>query len=471
MTERHSDVLIIGGGGAGTAAAIAAAATGCSVTVLEAGPRPGGSTALSAGVFYAAGTSTQQEAGIDDDADRMFHYYMTLNQWNLEPGLIRTFCAESAPTLEWLKTLGVAYPPELLYLSGVDDVARGHQTPGGGQALFERLHGAAAAYGAEFHCGVRVEGLLTDGRRVVGARAQGADIHAGAVVLASGGLGDNRVLLERYYPAAAMHAERWSYYFGADTNHGDGHAMATAIGAAIVGRDRGLLTATPGLSRDVSNFFPSWMIIVNAEGRRFMSENAPYAVNADLMRLQTGSRCYGIFDEAARLGAGNRHPLHDKMGVGDYPFTTGRIAQEVERGLILSADSLVELAARLDIRPKALANTVAAYNADAAIGRDRRFEKPGPLQPILQPPFYAVEIRPASYGMTAAGVRVDAAARVFDEDEALIEGLFAAGEVAGGVFGDRYVGGGNSISNALIFGRIAGIGAAAEATAGRISAD
>lgn len=457
------DVIVIGGGGAGTAAAIAASDAGAAVMVLEAGQRPGGSTALSAGVFYAAGTSTQREAGIDDSAERMFRYYMTLNQWNLEPSLIRTFCEQSAPTLEWLKGLGVRYPAELLYLSGVDDTPRGHQTPGGGLALFETLHGAAASRGAEFHCNVRVEDLLVDQGQIVGVRAQGAELRAPSVVLASGGIGRNRALLERYYPAAAMHGERWSYYFGAATNNGDGHEMAIRIGAAITGRDRGLLTATPGLSREVSNFFPPWMVLVNAEGRRFMSEDAPYAVNADLMRLQTGSRCFGIFDEAARIGAGTHHPLHDKMGVGDYPFTTDRILHHVEQGLIMRADTLAGLADMLGIRPRALVNMLAAYNADADAGHDSRFEKAPPFPPIVTPPFYGVEIRPASYGMTAAGVRVDAATHVYTDDEEPIAGLFAAGEVAGGIFGDRYVGGGNSISNALIFGRIAGAAAAAHA--------
>lgn len=209
------------------------------------------------------------------------------------------------------------------------------------------------------------------------------------------------------------------------------------------------------------------MVFVNVEGRRFMSEDAPYAVNTDLMRLQTGSRCFGIFDEAARASAGNHHPLHDKMGVGDYQFSSDRIQESVERGLILRADSLEELALLCGVRPLALANTLAAYNVDAETGRDARFEKNGPFPPIAQPPFYGVEIRPASYGMTAAGVRVDPSARVYNDDEAVIPGLFAAGEVAGGVFGDRYVGGGNSISNALIFGRIAGASAAAFVRDGR----
>lgn len=463
-TERFCDVLVVGGGGAGMAAAIEAADAGASVVVLEAGPKPGGSTALSAGVFYAAGTSTQRDADIEDSPERLFHHYMTLNQWNLEPWLVRRFCELAAPTLEWLKTLGVPYPASELYQSGVDDVARGHQTPGGGADLFARLYGAAGARGVETHCAIRVESLIVEEGAVVGVQAHGAAMRAGGVVLATGGIGDDRELLAEYYPAAAVHEPRWSFYFGCTTVRGDGHRMARAIGAAIVGRDRGLLSATPGLSHEPSPYFPTWMIMVNVEGRRFMDETAPYAVSGDLIRLQIGSRCFGIFDEAARASAGSRNALFEKMGgLGDYAFRSDRILQEVERHRILTGATLPELAERLGIRPGALVATVEAYNEDAHTGQDQRFEKPGPLAPVAVPPFYGVEIRAASYGMTAAGIRIDPEARAYSLDERVIPGLFAAGEASGGVFGDRYVAGGNAISNSIIFGRIAGRNAAARA--------
>jgi fumarate reductase flavoprotein subunit len=82
---------------------------------------------------------------------------------------------------------------------------------------------------------------------------------------------------------------------------------------------------------------------------------------------------------------------------------------------------------------------------------------------IMHAPFYAVEVRPAQYGITGAGLRIDPDAQVWSVDETRIPGLYAAGESSGGVFGDRYVGGGNSIGNAIIFGRIAGRNAAAHA--------
>jgi fumarate reductase flavoprotein subunit len=467
---RFCDVLVVGGGGSGMAAAIAAADAGASVIVLEAGKKAGGSTALSAGVFYAAGTSVQRAAGIEDDADRMFHYYMTLNQWTLEPWLIRRFCDQSAPVLEWLIGLGVEYPPELLYLSGVDDTPRGHQTPGGGMVLFERLLGAADARGVQVHCDVRVDELLVEDGKVVGVVAQGAEMRAGAVIVTTGGLGSNWGLMEEYYPKAIVHGPEHSFFFGAQTVRGDGHIMGRNIGAAIVGKNRGSLNITPGFSRDVAAFFPSWLVMVNAEGRRFMDETIAYAVSGDFVYMQTGHRCFGIFDEAARLAAGNRHPLFDRVGVGDYAFSSDRLLQEAQNGKVKVADSLEELAALTGIHAAALVGTADAYNEDVALGEDRRFGKKGTLMPISTGPFYAVEILPSSWGNTGAGLRVDPDGHVISTSERIIEGLYAGGEATGGIFGDRYIGGGNAIAHAIIFGKIAGESAAQYVKSTRMTA-
>jgi fumarate reductase flavoprotein subunit len=460
---RDCDVLVVGAGGAGMAAAIEAADRGASVTVLEAGQRPGGSTALSGGVFYAACTSVQRAAGVEDDVERMYLYYMTFNRWNLEPWLIRRFCEESAPTLEWLISLGVDYPVEGLYISGVDDVPRGHHSHGSGVEFFERLLGAASARGVAIHCGVRVESLIEEDGRVAGIRAQGAAMRAGAVVLATGGYGANRALLAELNPHVAAQDARWSFYFGSETSRGDGIAMGRAVGGEVVGAGRLLVNASPGFSRDVADFHPPWLVFVNRDGQRFMDETAPYAIAGHRIEDQPGGLCFAIFDEPTRAASPSRHPFADKLGVGDYAYAGDRLAEEAAKGRVLVADTLAALAAKAGIDPAGLAGTVAAYNADVHSGGDRRFFKQGPLATIATPPFYAAEVHAASFGATSAGLRIDPDAHVLGRDGRPIPGLFAAGETAGGVLGERYVGGGNYIANAIIFGRIAGGNAAATA--------
>jgi fumarate reductase flavoprotein subunit len=460
---RDCDVLVVGGGGAGTAAAIEAADRGASVIVLEAGRRPGGSTALSGGVFYAAGTSIQRAAGVEDDVERMYRYYMTFNRWNLEPWLIRRFCEESAPTLEWLIALGVDYPVGGLYISGMDDTPRGHHSHGSGSEFFERLLGAASARGVEVHCGVRVESLIEEGGRIAGVRAQGGEMRAGAVVLATGGYGANRALLAEFNPHVAAQDERWSFYFGSKTSRGDGILMGRAVGGQVTGQGRLLVNASPGFSRDVADFHPPWLVFVNRDGERFMDETAPYAIAGHRIEDQPDGYCFAIFDEPTRAASPSRHPFADKLGVGDYPYAGDRLLAEAKKGRVLIAGTLDDLAEKAGIDPVTLAGTVAAYNEDVRAGADRRFLKQGPLSTIETPPLYAAEVRAASFGATSAGLRIDPDARVLGADTRPIPGLFAAGETAGGVLGERYAGGGNYISAAIIFGRIAGRGATAVA--------
>jgi fumarate reductase flavoprotein subunit len=453
------DVIVLGGGGAGLAAAAEAGSQGASVLLLEAADELGGSTRMSAGVFYAAGTSVQRAAGVIDSVERMFTYYMALNQWFVEPALAERFCAESAPTLEWLIKLGVEYPWEGLYRSGVDDIPRGHQCTGGGAALVRTLAARAAETGAEIRCGVRVTELAAESGTVHGVRVDGSVIRAGAVVIATGGFGADAALLREYFPAALAHGPRWTNYFGSPTSRGDGIAMTRELGAEVVGKGFGMLNWTAGFSDEPADFCPSWIVFVNLDGHRFMAENAPYAVAGDLIEAQRESRCFAIMDDAARAGSVDANARRDQLGVGEYTWGAETIKRQYEAGRVLRADTLAGLAVLAGIEPTALQNTVAEYNSDARDGHDRRYLKAGELREVTSGPFYGVEVRASTFGNTFPGLRIDVDGRVYNTTGAVIPGLFAAGEAAGGVMGPRYVGGGNSISNAIIFGRLAGAAA------------
>ena len=268
-------------------------------------------------------------------------------------------------------------------------------------------------------------------------------------------------MIRKFFPSAAKFGPKQSVYFGADTVRGDAIRLVADIDVAVVGLDRGCITLSPSFSREGSNFFPPWIVTVNLEGRRFMSETAPYAVSAELVRSQTESRCFAILDEATRVQAPNLDPFSQRVVDGtNYLFSAERIKRETKLGNIHVADTLQDLAAGLGIHVGGLLNSVAIYNEDVALGADKRFEKKGLLLPISTPPFYAIEIIPSSWAMTGAGPRIDPDARVYSNSEIPIAGLYAAGEAAGGTVGSRYIGGGNGIANAIIFGKIAGESAA-----------
>jgi fumarate reductase flavoprotein subunit len=162
------------------------------VLIIEAADRAGGSTALSGGVFYAAGTAVQRARGIDGDTpDAMFQYYMTLNQYKLEPALVRRLCDEAPAALEWLTELGVEFPESNLYVAGVDKIARGHRAAGMGLEIATVLEGACNRSGVDLVTRTRVRELCLENGRVVGVRVDGEELRTNAVVIATGGFGNN----------------------------------------------------------------------------------------------------------------------------------------------------------------------------------------------------------------------------------------------------------------------------------------
>ena len=444
------DVIVIGSGAAGLAAAVSAAEAGASVLLMEADAKCGGSSRLSGGHFYAAGTSLQRAAGVIDDADAMFEHYMTLNQFLVEPSVVRRFCDLSAPSFEWLRAMGVNFPLTGLYRSGVGSVPRGHQPEGAGAAVVEVLEGRASSLHIEqvFNC--RASALLHNPNGVItGVRTKDGDVTAPTVIVASGGFGANPEMLKQYYPDAAAQGD-WSWYIGSPMAQGDALTLGKAVGAAIDGHNRGLLLATPGFSKDLEVALPSWLILVNSHGRRFTNETVSYTVLAGLMKHQRGP-IYAIFDEQARAAA-KRSPQFNAYWVNDV------LARKAEDGTIQRAPSLEALAQRVGMPPTTLVGTVDRYNRDCDAGQDTAFFKTSnaPLPALRAPPFYAVEVRPAIICWTGCGLRVDANLRVLNEQEQAIPGLYAAGEAVGSLHGDRYIGGGGSFGPCITFGRLAG---------------
>ena len=458
--RRDFDVVVLGAGGAGLAAAVSAAERGARVMVIEAGKRPGGSTVLSTGVFYAAGTSVQRARGIEDTPDAMFHYCMTLNQYRADASLIRTLCDEGASGIDWLMNMGVGYRPEDLYMSGVDTVARGHRATEHGSSIIAALDQAASTRGVEMTVQTRVRQLRLDEHgRIDGILVEGETVTAGGVVVATGGFGRNREMLARYLPDAAVQGDLM-YFIGGEHSRGDGIAIGLEAGASLAGHNTGLIEITAGFTRDSESYLPPWLLFVNRDGRRFVRESAAYAVMAGVVQRQLGGEAIAIFDEAARLSSKvitTYKPLFQN-------WVPDRLDEFTKQGKLEKADTIEQLADLVGVRLDTLQTTIDVYNRDCDAGRDSMFFKDSAhLKPVRTPPFYGTRVRPAIVMATGTGLRIDRHARVLNEADRPITGLYAAGEASGGVITERYIGGGASIANNIVYGRIAGRNAAEHA--------
>lgn len=459
MSVTDYDVIVIGTGAAGLSAAALAVENGASVLMVEAADRTGGSSALSGGVFYAAGTSLQREAGIaDDTTEAMYQYYMTLNQYKLEASLVRTLCEQSTEAFEWLRDIGVGFTTSNLYASGVDKMRRGHRASGDGAGIVEALEGFLSGKAVDTVLETRVESLLVERGRVAGIVADGQPVRSNAVILATGGFGANPEMLAQLYPDAARYGDL-HWYIGAPTCRGDGIKLAQQVEGQVSQHNRGLLLITPGFAKDLESYLPGWLMMVNREGRRFVDETIEYSVLAAVLDEQPGQDCYAIFDEASRLASRTTRYRPAPS------WTAERLAEHVEAGTLVRGATLAELADKLGLPAKRLATTAERYTEFNRTGVDGDFFKPADmLRPVAEGPFYAAHIRPGIICWTGTGIRIDTRARVLDAADLPVPGLYAAGETTGGMFGQCYAAGGASIGNAVIFGRIAGRGAALEKT-------
>jgi fumarate reductase flavoprotein subunit len=393
----------------------------------------------------------------------MFKYYMILNQYKLNAGLIRRLCDESPIALEWLISLGVNFAPENLYPAGLDGSRRGHRATDMGQGIVEVLDAHTHAHPSiDVALGSRVERLLLSEAGCAGVVANGDEVTAPAVVVTTGGFGANPEMVVRYLPDTAVYGD-WLWYVGSPYCRGDGLTMGVDAGAEVIGLNSVTPILTPGFSRDFEPYIPGWFMLVGHDGQRFADETVEYSVSGALVRDLPGGECFAIFDEAARLGT------YAKKSKGGASHSTpswdaDRLEAMAGQGRVHRSDALETLAQAVGINPIRLSATVETYNRDCDDCVDRAFFKdPSLMQPVRESPFYAVRIRPAVIGITGAGLRVDPEVRVLGESGRPLEGLYAAGETVGGVLGRCYIGGGGSLLNAFAFGRVAGMNAARHA--------
>jgi len=460
--EVDVDVVVIGSGAAGLCAALAAREAGAAqVLVAEAEGVIGGSSRLSGGLIMGAGTRYQRALGIEDDADALFHDYLTVNRWNVDAGVVRRLADLAGPTVDWLGDLGVEFAGQLVF-GGDERVPRVHVPVGRGAGVVEVLTRHVREAGVDVALGRRVDRLLVEDGAVVGVAVADDEIRAGAVVIASGGFANSPELLRQHFPSAAGTGNAW--YIGADGARGDALRLAEQVDAQMIGHDRGLRLLHTGFAKIYEAYLPGWLMLVNQSGHRFCDETAPYGMMDFLVREQ-GDRVFALLDhavlEATALGSARYKQLIPGAKNRSPHWNLDVIEQMVAEGRVIRADTLEEVAERLGLPTRSVSGAVRRYNTHVATGRDADFAKDAKfLEPLSTPPFYGVEMRPSTVCFTAYGLRIDSQARVLDNAGQAIPGLFAAGECTGGVVGAQYVGSGNSYANCTVFGRIAGLAAA-----------
>ena len=462
MHEFDIDVLVVGSGAAGLCAALEASSNpDRSVVLVESEGTIGGASAWSTGIVMGAGTRFQKAEGIDDTAEELAREYQSLNNWEILPAIANVLAYESASTIEWLVDLGANCTG--IIFAGDERVPRAHVFKGLGAHIIDVLYGELRRRkNVEVILKAKVTSLLDDGNgRIIGAVAGGDEIYSRATILATGGFGANRDLIREYFPRADA-AGDWLWYVGPPSSRGDGLVLAREAGAEIAGHDHGVLRLRANFTHENEGaYLPGWMVVINSQGRRFMDEMSPYNVAEAVTSQQTGP-VYALWDEKTKSEAQpGTTAQHRKVNFPEgHPwedFVEPVIDDMVEQGKVIVAETIADLAEKLGVPLRALEGTLATYNQDCRDGRDRFFDKQAPVfKTVENGPFYATELRLWHMPVTAVGPQIDADARVLDADWRPIPGLYAAGEVAGGVIGKHYVGSGNSYANALVYGRVAG---------------
>nr|WP_087574944.1 FAD-dependent tricarballylate dehydrogenase TcuA [Sphingomonas sp. CDS-1] len=479
------NVLVVGAGNAALCAAIAAAETGAQVTVLERAPEVarGGNSAFTGGAFrtvyegvediaHLVPDLTEQERDSSDfgryDAEKFYLDLCELSGYRADPLLIDILVQQSLPTLSWMRDQGVrflpAYGRQSFKVDGRNIFWGGLtvETAGGGVGLVDALFRRAEALGVTIRYDHKVEHLIGNRHGVEGVIVNGEALHADAVVLAAGGYHANaewRVrTLGQGWDLAKVRGSRY--------NTGNVIQAAFAIGARSHGNWSGCHSVffdagaedfgNIAMLNQQKNYF-TLGIVVNRNGERFFDEGSDF-------RNYTYSKMGAAI---LRQPGGTGWQLFDAQSIPILPDE-----YRVPRAARFESDTLEGLAAKLEgIDRDAMLRTIAEFNAavdedvpfnpavkDGRGTRGLAINKSNWARALREPPFVAYEVT-CGITLTFGGLAIDEQARVQSEEGEAIAGLYAAGELVGGLYYDRYPGGAGLTSGA-VFGRIAGAHAA-----------
>ncbi len=418
----HCDVAVLGAGGAGLAAAVSAAARGLRVIVFEKARAIGGDTLISGGFFNAAGANAKQDSPRDHAQE-----IVQAGQGKGDQEVAEAFTEHAFETLKWLQGLGMMFDdvPQQIFGSGRPRAYRPHRPRGTG--YIQTLSEACLKSGAVIRLGCSAVQLYQDSEtgRILGVQLlsdQGffSVRTTRGIVLATGGFGANSEMVRRYAPA----------YSGLKHDSqpgaiGDGHRMAEQVGADLVNMP--FIEVVPGGTGERASvvrldYFPQQMVMVNARGERFVDEMSSRKSIADAILAQPNARAFTIVgsETVKQFDILEQKHLHQAR-------FAGTVFREPDVGA---------LAKKLGVPAGSLAQALVQSGKQ------------------IQPPFWAQRIEMHIH-VTLGGVRINRKAQCLDKSGQVIPGLFAAGEVVGNLHGTVRLGG-NGVSSAVVFGRIAG---------------
>ena len=490
-----ADIVIVGAGGAGMTAAITAAEAGRSVVIVESQAMVGGNSVRATGGMNAADTPNQDEnefteaAGVEKTlqtaaSEWADHEVITAlaatvaEQWAEyqanpvgyfdsaelmeldtligghginDPALVETLCTNSADAIAWLGEQGIGLTS--VGAAGGASVKRIHRPLDDeglvisvGSYIIPRLQSKCEELGVEILLNTTANKILTDADgAAVGIEATDKDgatvtVNAKAVVLASGGFGANLDMVTEYKPE--LEGFMTTNAAGAQ---GQGIDMAVAIGAGTVDMDQ--IQIHPTVEYNSSHLITEGLrgdgaILVNTEGKRFIDEVATRDVVSAAEIAQPGSFSWLIIDQ-------------------DMVDVSSVIQGYIENGYTFSGETYEELAEAIELDPAVFAETMNNWNAAVAAGVDEEFGRTSFVDPLDTAPFYAIKVT-AGIHHTMGGLTINPQTQVLAGDGTVIDGLYAAGEVTGGVHGGKRLGG-TAVADFVVFGRIAGEQAAAYA--------
>ena len=486
-----ADVVVVGAGGAGMTAAITAAAEGKSVVILESQSMVGGNSVRATGGMNAGKTVYQDEnefgesAGVEKTLKTAAEKYAdnetitalaktVSEQWAAyqanptgyfdsvelmeldtmiggkginDPELVETLCANSADAIDWLDEHGITLHNVSSF--GGASVKRIHRpvnaegkTVSVGSYMIPLLQENCEKAGVKMMLDTTATEILTDANgAAVGVKATGASgetvtVNAKAVVLATGGFGANLDMVVKYKPEL-----KGFMTTNAAGIQGQGIEMAEAIGAATVDMDQ--IQIHPTVEANTAALITEGLrgdgaVLINAEGKRFIDEVGTRDVVSAAEIAQTGSYSWLVVDQA----------MVDASSV---------IQGYIKKGYTVTGETYEELGKAMGVDAAAFAETMEKWNGYVEAKNDPDFGRTSFANPLNTAPYYAVKVT-AGVHHTMGGLKINANTEVLNEKGEVIPGLFAAGEVTGGVHGANRLGG-NAVADFTVFGRIAGAAA------------